>query len=107
MHKISQAYIVLAYGKPFITEVFEEPSYILHKLLLLMHLFPLHALHVLNITRLLRMFHWPDVLSYRDFLGYRSLRGRSIICKKKNTFDTITFICICDWEYFMYFNIEN
>ena len=29
MHKISQAYmIVLAYGKPFITELFEEPSYV-------------------------------------------------------------------------------
>ena len=27
MHKISQAYIVLAYGKPFITELFELPSY--------------------------------------------------------------------------------
>ena len=28
MHKISQAYIDLAYRKPFITELFEEPSYL-------------------------------------------------------------------------------
>ena len=27
MHKLSQAYIVLAYGKPFITELFEYSSY--------------------------------------------------------------------------------
>ena len=27
MHKISQAYLVLAYGKPFITELFELSSY--------------------------------------------------------------------------------
>ena len=26
MHKIGQAYIALAYGKPFITELFEELS---------------------------------------------------------------------------------
>ena len=27
MHKISQSHIVLAYGKPFITKLFEGPSY--------------------------------------------------------------------------------